>query len=209
MLKTKLIITMIIALALPMASNASEDSLRYNVKRNGSSIGTHEVSFERKGDLLEVEIETDIEVKVAFITFYRFDHKAEEQWKNGQLVAYHSKTNDNGTDKFLNLSSVQGNYIVAGSAGRFETNSLALPASLWHQTTPKQDLLMNTLDGHNMKVEITDAGMDMVMASGESIEARHYIMQGELQRELWYENGKLVHLKFLGEDASTIEYELQ
>ena len=209
MLKTKLIITTIIALALPMAANAFDDSLRYNIKRNGSDIGTHEVSFERKGDLLEVEIDTDIEVKVAFITFYRFDHKAQEQWKNGQLVSYHSKTNDNGTDKFLNLNSVQGNYIVAGSAGHFETTSLALPASLWHQMTPKQDLLMNTLDGHNMKVEIEDVGMDMVKVSGEYIDAQHYIMRGELQRELWYQNGNLVHVEFLGEDGSTIEYELQ
>jgi hypothetical protein len=34
-------------------------------------------------------------------------------------------------------------------------------------------------------------------------------MSGELQRELWYADERLVRVKFFGEDGSTIEYELQ
>ncbi len=209
MLHKKFLIALIALMSLNMAAFADEETLRYEVQRNGKAIGTHEVEFERKGERLTVEVETDVRVKIAFLTVYRFAHEAEEQWQNSKLTSYHSKTDDNGTDKFLNLSLAGNTYTVDGSAGRFEAADMALPASLWHKATATQEQLMNTLDGHNMAVSIEDAGLQTITAAGKNIEARHFIMSGELQRELWYADERLVRVKFFGEDGSTIEYELQ
>lgn len=191
------------------AAQADENSLRYEVQRNGKTIGTHEVEFERHGGRLTVEIETDVAVKIAFLTVYRFEHEAREEWQNGKLIAYQSTSEDNGTDKFLNVSFANTAYSVDGSSGRFEAQSLALPASLWRPDTVSQSRLMNTLDGHEMKVAVKNIGPDTITVGGKEITATHFSMTGDLQRELWYAEGRLVHLRFLGEDGSTIDYYLR
>jgi hypothetical protein len=50
----------------------------------------------------------------------------------------------------------------------------------------------------------------MVTARGRSVEARHYQLSGELERELWYDAaGVLVQVRFKGKDGSDIRYELR
>jgi hypothetical protein len=191
------------------AAQADEDSLHYEVQRNGKTIGTHEVEFERHGGRLTVEIETDVAVKIAFLTVYRFKHEAREEWQNGKLIAYQSTSDDNGTDKFLNVGFANSAYSVEASSGRFKAQSLALPASLWRPDTVTQSRLMNTLDGHEMKVAVKDIGLDTITVGGKEITATHFSMTGDLQRELWYAHDRLVHLRFLGDDGSTIDYNLR
>lgn len=209
---TQLIAFSIIAtLAFPLIASASAETmtLNYDVSRKGSIIGTHKVSFDPSGDRLTVRIHTDVAVKIAFITAYRFKHDATEIWENGTLINYQSVSDDDGKNKNLALSGKNGTYTVDGSAGRYETQSIALPASLWHTDTVTQSLLLNTLDGHVMKVTITDEGMQTILAGGQQLNAQHYVMTGDLERELWYANGQLVHLRFKGGDGSTIDYNLR
>ena len=78
MLHKKFLIALIALMSLNMAAFADEEARRYEVQRNGKPIGTHEVGFERKGERLTVEVETDVRVKIAFLTVYRFAHEAEE-----------------------------------------------------------------------------------------------------------------------------------
>lgn len=187
-----------------------KNKLIYKVLRKGDVIGRHEVEFENEHDgTLKVEIETDVKVKLAFVTVYRFEHEGKEMWRDGNLVSYRSKTNDDGKRKFLQLSGSRQSVTAEGSAGRFEFSQPVMPASLWHNATINQSALMNTLDGHMMAVSIAEVGEDMIWAGGQNIQAMHYVMTGDLEREMWYANGRLVHLRFKGSDGSTIDYELQ
>ncbi len=198
-------------LALPFIPSASAEAttLNYDVVRKGKVIGTHKVTLAPAGNRLTVNIKTDVAVKIAFITAYRFKHDATEIWENGILINYQSTSDDDGQNKNLALSGGAGGYVVDGSAGRYESETIALPASLWHTDTPKQSRLMNTLDGHVMTVSIADQGTKTIRAGGQDITAQHYVMTGDLERELWYANGQLVHLRFKGGDGSTIDYNLR
>jgi hypothetical protein len=58
-------------------------------------------------------------------------------------------------------------------------------------------------------VQITDLGMETIQSQGKSIEAHHYRMSGELERELWYDpSNTLVQVRFKAKDDSTILYVL-
>jgi len=79
------------------AEPVTED-LSFEVWRDGESIGTHALRFTRDGDRLFVDIEVALAVKVLFVTAYRYEQQRREVWKDGRLVAFRSKTHDDGTD---------------------------------------------------------------------------------------------------------------
>ena len=94
------IATSLLGLLLICASAAAEpatETLRFAIIRNGDQIGTHTIELKRSGQEIAVNIETEVLVKVLFVTAYRFQHAASERWVNGRLVALDSSTDDNGT----------------------------------------------------------------------------------------------------------------
>src|SRR5271166_4846386 len=84
-------------LLLGMATQASAETIRFAIVRNGEQIGTHVVEINRAGPETSVKIATDLDVKVLFITAYRLQHKATERWVEGRLVSLNSNTDNNGT----------------------------------------------------------------------------------------------------------------
>ncbi|MBC8269131.1 MAG: hypothetical protein H8E36_10315 [Rhodospirillaceae bacterium] len=190
-------------------ANAPAD-LSYTVLRNGDPIGTHAYTFREKGARMVVDINTDIKVKVAFLTVYRFEHKAIEEWHRGKMVSTFSTTNDDGKNHKLKVS-FGGNNLKINGDGKLSVAAYgAMPASLWHPDTVKNTALINTLDGKMMAITVDDLGQDQVMVKGRKIAARHYRLSGDLERELWFDPaGTLVQVQFKGDDGSDISYELR
>ena len=56
----------------------------------------HNFSFRPRGETLKVDIDVDLEVKMMFVTAFKFRHVASEIWENGQLLSMKSETNDDG-----------------------------------------------------------------------------------------------------------------
>ena len=182
-------------------------NLSFAVMRDGDQIGTHALHFTNSGDETRVEINTDVAVKVLFVTAYKFKHHGTELWRDGKLVAYNSQTDDDGTEKSLNAQAKGDSLAVNGSAGSWTADPSIIPASLWDMRIVKQNQVLNTLDGRPMKVQVSDAGMDEVQVAGRNVETHHYVITGDLDRELWYDaNGVLSHVRFKGKDGSQIDY---
>ena len=77
------IATSLLGLLLICASAAAEpatETLRFAIIRNGDQIGTHTIELKRSGQEIAVNIETEVLVKVLFVTAYRFQHAASERW---------------------------------------------------------------------------------------------------------------------------------
>ena len=188
---------------------ADESDLSFTVLRDGSEIGSHEIHISEIAGKTTVNIETEVAVKLAFVTLYNFDHEGHEVWENGQLVSYASKTDDDGREKSLNAKRDGGDLAVNGSAGNRRVALTVVPASLWNMATVSQTHLLNTLDGSDMAVTIKYLGEEAVKVKGKDVMARHYAMTGELQRELWYDaSGRLVKVRFAASDGTDIQYVL-
>src|SRR5207302_2849445 len=65
----------------------------FDLVRGGDKIGTDTIDIERQNDTTTVKIKTDVSVKVMFVEAYRYEHSCNETWKNGQLIAFKSRTN--------------------------------------------------------------------------------------------------------------------
>ena len=211
----------IAALALPVlaigftvqAHAAATRVLDYTVLRDGKPVGTHSYTISTDGDTTKVAVKTDVQVKVLFVTAYRFEHSSKELWQNGHLVSLTSNTNDDGTDKTLNVTE-DNNALDIDSKVKDKKRHMGvaldtMPASLWNPDTVKQSVMLNTLDGELLHIKSKDLGADKVKAHGQMVDAHHYAIQGELTRDLWFDNsGNLVRVSFPDKTGSKIVYAL-
>lgn len=184
---------MIAAAALPSGIPAS-GTLSYDVIRKGDKIGTETVQFHPSGETLNVEISTDISVKLPIVGIeaYRFHQKSSEHWQGDRLVSITSKTDDNGKPHEINQA---GNGLV--------------PASLWNPAIVRGGSVLNTIDGHVMKLSGQKIGDEMVTVGATQLRATHYRLSGELARDLWYgTDGALLRVQLKAEDGSEVDYYL-
>lgn len=205
-----------LSLLSPLAHAAAVPAggeLDFTVLRDGEEIGTHVMRFDVGSDgSVDVDIETDIEVSMMFVTVYRFEHEGHEHWENGRLFSLNSRTDDDGEDHDLVVTADASSIRVADNGQSAERQAGLLPASLWNDgivAAPKTTLL-NTLDGSAMDVTVTRVGDEEVEGVTGPVTATHYVLAGDLSRELWYDpQGVLVKVRFSAEDGSNIEYVLR
>ena len=183
-------LTLALATAGQGAAPPPSGRLDFDVVRNGKDIGTHGYAFSGSPAQLQVQVRTDVHVKVPVIraNLYTFTHQSTEIWQNGHLAKLVAKTDDDGTPHSISLGASQ-----------------TLPASLWEVDTVHASTLLNTIDGSVMHVQVADLGVGPV--AGGSLSAHHYRISGDLQRDVWYDtNGLLAGLTMTAEDGSQVTY---
>lgn len=181
--------------------------LDFTVLRNGSEVGRHEMLFRNEADSLKIDIRTNVAVKVAFITAYRFEHEGHEVWQGGRLARLWSKTNDDGTKHVLDVTAGGDGLVVMADGKEPEKLSTSIPASLWNERIVQQRNILNTLDGTRMSIQVSDLGTETLIVKNARLPARHYVVTGDLERELWYDaQNVLVKVRFKAKDGSDIEY---
>jgi Domain of unknown function (DUF6134) len=196
------------ALAAPGPGGAGR--LDYTVVRNGESVGRHVIDIARDGDSTSVRISTNVVVKIAFIPVYRFEHQGLETWSGNHLVALKSQTNDDGTAHHLAVAMEGDHLRIAGDGAQTTAAATILPASLWNSGIVYQSMLLNTLNGTQMRVSVADRGEEMVPARGTQVLAHHFTISGGLNRDIWFDGSNtLVRVQFAAKDGSTVVYELK
>jgi len=195
-----------------MVGIPASGDLEFTVLRDGSEVGSHVIRFHNAGDEVKVDVETHVNVKLPLIgiSVYHFEHAGQEVWRGGELIALKSTTDDDGEAKAVKVWRDGDVLHVESRDEEHRSSGGLLPASLWHPELVHHSVLLNTLDGHEMQVTVTDQGKDDVNVHGRTVSARHVLVSGGLNRELWYDaNGVLVKVSFAAKDDSRIEYVLK
>jgi hypothetical protein len=184
--------------------------LDYKVVREGDDIGTQSVEFIRNGDRLTVRTHVNIVVTVLGIPVFRFVHEAEEQWQNGRLTAFKSKSNDDGEPRNVALK-LEGDRLRGTYNGRtLDLPATLIPASLWRPDTVQQRVLLDPIKGRDRQVTVIDKGLEKVKIRGQVLEAHHYAMTGQITRDIWYgPDGQIVQVRFPAKDGSQIQVVLR
>jgi uncharacterized protein DUF6134 len=184
--------------------------LDYKVVREGDDIGTQSVEFIRSGDRLTVRTHVNILVTVLGIPVFRFTHEAEEQWRDGQLTAFKSKSNDDGEPRDVALK-LDGDRLRGTYNGRtLDLPASLIPASLWRPDTVQQSVLMDPIKGRDRQVTVADKGIENIRIHGQTVAAHHYAMTGQIIRDIWYgPDGQIVQVHFPAKDGSEIQVVLR
>ena len=181
--------------------------LEYQVMRRGKEIGRHRVWFRHLEDHLRVETQVRIAVKFAFITLFRFELDGYEKWRDGRLMAMESTTNDNGK-RHVVRAVANGTAIDVEADGKtWSAPATIMPSSLWHRDMVKGSPLLSVKLGKPVEVEFEEVGRETVTARGGEVSATRYVVTGDFERELWYDDdGILVHLRLHRDDGVDIVY---
>ncbi|MEQ9638809.1 MAG: DUF6134 family protein [Alphaproteobacteria bacterium] len=205
-------VALIVLLACGPAQAAVPDDgeLVFDIIRNGDPIGTHRFRFERAGERVDVAIDIQIKVKVLLLTVYDYQHSNRETWENGQLVRLLTQTDDNGDPHRVDGQLTPAGFKVVSEANQHVMAEPVIPTSYWRTDTVNARQMLNTQTGELMNVTITPGSETRIKARGQEIEARHYVISGDLDLEIWYDaDDVLVGLRFAGSDGSVIEYSLR
>lgn len=179
----------------------------YDILRDGARIGTQISSYSQDGNRLTVLTRMDIEVSMLFVTAYKFQMESLEEWVDGRFVAMKTRADDDGKRKAVDLHA-DGDRGVLNISYNGKTRTAdagTLPASLWNPATVEQAALVDVLNGKTHDVRVRPLGSETITIGGQPVEARHYAMEGDLERELWYgADGQLLKVVFAGPDGSQI-----
>lgn len=181
----------------------------FDISREGSKIGTDTFDILRKGDVVTVKAKTHIQVKIAFITAYRYDHAETGVWKGSQLVSFNATTDDNGKPHVVKASA-SGNKVALSADGAASAEPRSVqPASLWGAEISRQGEIFDPADGKRMNIQVEDLGKETLRLHGVPRELQHIRFSGEFARDLWFDQDGLVKMSMLGSDNSKIVSELR
>jgi hypothetical protein len=190
------------------AEQQAAETLRFAVMRNGEQIGSNMIELRRKGAETTVRMVTHIQVKIAFLTVYRFDQTETERWVDGHLVALEAVTDDNGTPHRVKATSGNNRITVNADGKVAEIAGTTIPASYWNPALLGKSIALNPQDGAIVPVAVTDRGEDHVIVQGRAKRTHHYVIRTTFPQDVWYdEDRQLVKVELKGSDGSTIRYQ--
>ena len=181
----------------------------FDIMRAGSRIGTDTFDIARQGDTTTVKIDTQIVVKIAFITAYRYTHSETESWKGNQLVAFSSTTDDNGKNHEVSATQTGGKLAMVVDGVDSTAPKTTMPASLWSADVSKGSQLFDPANGKRMAVQVQDLGPEEVRMNGAPQQLDHVKLSGAFPRDLWFDNQGLVKMTLLGSDNSEVTSQLR
>ena len=179
----------------------------YTVLRQGDKIGTHIRNVSRQSATLVVETDIELAVKFFGITAYRYRHQSVERWRSNTLIDLESRTRKNGTRKRLHGERDGSGVLLLenhkGERRRFPESPLT--TTLWHPETPHVGQLLEVEDGWMKTNAASYLGTETVQAGDRELSARHYRLDAEVERDVWYDaRGLLLRVAFEHDDGSRI-----
>lgn len=218
MLKKVFIGWTVMMLPLGAAANQSPFASSYNfrVMLDDKPIGYHQFELSRSDTVREVSSEAKFDVKLLFITAFKYRHSSSERWQNDCLTEIDAQTNSNGkrlvvsgerVDDVLRIDSTNGTRRVDGCVQTF---------AYWNPSILDASRLLNSQTGDYVDVEVTPLGTDQLSLDGSAFEARKYKLRSAPEYQgkpvditLWYEADSMqwLALESLADGGRTIRYE--
>ncbi len=207
----------LVGLALPMRQASARlvfprDALMdYLALRHDEVVGRQRLRFTRDSGTFTMRRDVELELQRLSGPAYRFEHHCQEIWAEGWLSGLVSDTDDNGALWRVRAERNEDGVFEGVVNGlHFTVSGYAITSSLWHRDTPTQEALLDVIDARVKLIRSRDLGLETIDLRGEPVEARHYSIWGEIQRDVWYDaECRLVRVVLPVLEGTPITFELQ
>ena len=152
-------------------------------------VGRHVITFSCQNDDLVVDTKIEGEVRLLAIPLFKRAGTYHEVWRGDRLIAFDSRIVDNDEVYEVSARAAGDHTIIDGRRGRIEAPADIVSNHPWNYAVLERTLLFDTQRGRLQQVQVTPAGTETITASGRAIAARKYVVTGDLERELWYDDG--------------------
>ena len=210
MANLRIIIFLIIALFNFNAYSFSipkDGEAKFDIIRKNKVIGSHEIKFIENNDVLLVETNINIKVKVLFIVAYKFAHQSTETWSEGNFIKIDAHTDFEDEREYFIKGRDDGDlFLASGMDGKLELDKNILPSNFWNIDILKQKEIFDTQKGIVRIIEVEDLGYEKIEINGDRIKCKKFTFNASSNPKdigpfpeytLWYnENDELMKFKF-------------
>ena len=184
-------------------------SWNFRVTLDGREIGQHRFTLTTTGDARELRSEARFDVRILFVSAYRYFHEAVEQWNGGCLDSLVARTETNGERRDVSASARGDRLVVERPDRREEHRGCIMSFAYWNPGILQANALLNSQTGELVPVTITAQGDERVEVRGRTLSAqRHRIVAPQLRIDLWYVDGQWVALEAPAQGGRRLRYEL-
>ena len=207
-----LLVLLILFSSSVKSKSSTPDNIKFNVYRNSSLIGFHNVSFSQLEDDIKAEIEIKFEVTFLGFVVYDYYHKNVEVWSDDKLKTLETFTNKNGEELSCKVSKSKDTYKISGTSRETISDETIIPTSYWRNELIKgvEKKTLNTQDCSIINFKIESLGKKMIY--NNKVKTDHYKLEGKESTgedviiDIWYDRfGRWVKMIFV-KDGSEIEY---
>jgi hypothetical protein len=171
--------------ATPLAADVR--AWNFRVLLDDSEIGFHRFTLRQQAGERELTSEARFDVKLLFVSAYRYAHDATERWRDDCLVAVNARTDDNGDRHRVAAARAGERLVVETDKGRDDLGGCVMTFAYWNPQMLRQTRLLNAQTGEYLDVNIAARGRETIAVRGAPVEARRYAVRGPgLAIDLWY-----------------------
>ena len=122
-----------------------------------------------------VETNINIEVKVLFITAYKFNHQSTETWINGNFteIIAHSDFEDE-REYFIKGQDNNDLFLASGMDGKLELDKDILPSNFWNIDIFKTKRNFDTQKGVVRTINVKNLGYEEIIINEENIKCNKF-----------------------------------
>ena len=187
---------------IPKGNKATFDVIRKN-----KVIGTIETIFTKKGELLIIDTNVDIDVKIFFFPAYKFTQTTKETWLKDEFVEVEGHTNfEDEREYFITGKDTENNFIANGMDGELILDKNILPSNYLNKEILKQKKMFDTQKGIVREIKVTKLDDETIEINEIKIITEKYLLDASgnpkdkgpfPQYTLWYaKNGELLKFNF-------------
>jgi len=191
--------------------------IEFDIYRNNQFIGKHIFSFKKKDGQLAVESEINFQIKKFGIVLYKYYVKGTEFYKDGKLIAFNSKTNQNGKEKYVNMKLEDKKYIIDGSSYKGKASVEYTLGTWWNHSIVKSEAQISAVSGRIIKQKVTFLGKEVIKIGDKSYNTLHFNFSStdkkldkskKLNTDVWYDEQTLNWVKASFKKKGNWEYKL-
>jgi len=185
------------AFLLHGAALADSKTVTYTILKEGDAIGKETYVIDGDAEHKTVSLTVDSAVRILFLDF-KYHHTRTESWTGDTLDKLTADTDDDGTKHHVEAALDNGAWHVTTDGKTIEVPADAFPVVQWNKAMVGHPVLIPVeSDDKPYKAAFKDAGKDSLTIGGQKIEAEHYVLSGDIDRDLWYgDDGMLAKVTF-------------
>ena len=187
---------------IPKGNKATFDIIRKN-----KIIGTAETIFTKKDELLIVETNVDISVKIFFFPAYKFNQISKETWSKDGFIEFDGYTKfEDEREYFITGKATENNFVANGMDGKLFLDKNILPSNYWNKDVLKQKKMFDIQKGIIREIKVSKLNDETIEINKKRIITEKYLLDASTnpkdkgpfpQYTLWYaKNGELLKFKF-------------
>ena len=216
------IIIFLFLFSLPLQAHVEHyenlNRIEFDIYRNNKHIGQHIFTFKKNDKEIAVESEINFKIKKLGVVLYKYHVKGTEYYKDGKLIKFNSKTNQNGKHKYVNISLEENELVIDGSSFKGKVPADYLLGTWWNHSIVKAEAQISAVSGRIIKQKVTFLGKKSIKINGKDYKTLHFnfssadksLSKGKkLNTDVWYEEKTLNWIKASFKKKGNWEYKLK